>query len=142
MALSVMVWVSLCKNRAMPKSATLMVPSRRSMMFWGLMSRWMMPLLWACSRASKIWVVKWSASCQRMVPSCSIYCFKVMPSIYSITMYCSWSPKLTSYTPTMLGWDNRVMAFASLRKRRRKSLLFASSSFRILMATQRSSTRS
>ena len=62
--------------------------------------------------------------------------------MYSMTMYWIWSPKLTSYTPTMLGWDSRVMALASLRKRRRKSLLLENSSFKILMATHRSPTRS
>ena len=126
----------------MPKSATLMEPSCRSMMFWGLMSRWMMPFSWAHSRAMRIWVVKWTASCQRMVPSCSIYSFRVMPSINSMTMYWIWSPKLTSYTLTMLGWLSTAMALDSLRKRRRKSLLLENSSFKILMATQRPSTRS
>ena len=104
----------------MPKSATLMEPSCRSMMFWGLMSRWMMPFSWAHSRAMR----------------------RVMPSINSMTMYWIWSPKLTSYTLTMLGWLSTAMALDSLRKRRRKSLLLENSSFKILMATQRPSTRS
>ena len=57
------VWAA-CARRAMPKSATLTLPSRRTMMFWGLMSRWMMPRLWACASALTIWVMKCSDSRQ------------------------------------------------------------------------------
>ena len=37
--------------RAMPKSITFTLPSGCTMMFWGLMSRWMMSWLWATVRA-------------------------------------------------------------------------------------------
>ena len=51
------------------------------MMFWGLMSRWMMPRLWAWPSARTIWVMKWSASRQfRGAPFFCIYCLSVMPS--------------------------------------------------------------
>ena len=41
--------VSELAARAMPKSATLAVPSVEMIMFCGLMSRWMIPLLCAAS---------------------------------------------------------------------------------------------
>ena len=137
-----MVWVSLWENRAMPKSVTFMEPSCKSITFWGFMSRWIIPFSWACSRAISIWVVKCRASSRRITPSWSMYCLRVMPSIYSMTIYCNLSPKLTSYTSTILGWDRTVMALASLRNLLRNSLLFENSSLSILMATQRSSTLS
>ena len=74
------------ETRAMPKSATLTLPSFRIMMLWGLMSRWMMPRLWACSSALQICVAKCSASRQLSVPFCSIYCLRVMPSMSSMTI--------------------------------------------------------
>ena len=48
----------------MPKSATFTLPSRRTMILWGLMSRWMIPRLWAWPSALTIWVMKWRASRQ------------------------------------------------------------------------------
>ena len=73
--------------RAMPKSETFTLPSRRTMMLWGLMSRWMMPRLWAWDRARMIWVMKCSASRQfRQGPRFWRYCLRVMPSMSSMTM--------------------------------------------------------
>ena len=70
----------------MPKSATRTLPSRRTMMFWGLMSRWITPRLWAWLRPRMIWVMKCSASRQSIWPRRSIYCFRVTPSMSSMTM--------------------------------------------------------
>ena len=77
----------------MPKSATFTLPSRSTMMFWGLMSRWMMPRLCAWESARMIWVMKCSASRQSMRPRRSIYCLSVIPSISSMTIY-SVSPEV------------------------------------------------
>ena len=53
-----------------------------------------------------IWLMKCSDSRQSMRPRRSIYCFRVMPSMSSMTMY-SVSPLVdTSYTDTMLAWDS------------------------------------
>ena len=89
-------------RQAIPKSATFTLPSRSTMMFWGLMSRWMMPRLWAWLKPRMIWVIKCRDSRQSMRPRRSMYCFRVIPSISSITIY-SVSPLVdTSYTDTML----------------------------------------
>ena len=40
-------------ERAMPKSVTLTLPSRSTITFWGLMSRWIIPRLWACFQTLK-----------------------------------------------------------------------------------------
>ena len=106
------------------------------------MSRCTIPLSWACCNARKICVVKYRASFQVMAPCFCIYSFKVMPSTYSITMYWSLSPKLTSYTFTILGWDITAMALDSFLNRRTKSSFCKNSSFRIFTATMRSSTLS
>ena len=55
-------------------------------MFWGLMSRWITPRLWAWLRPHMIWVMKCSASRQSIWPRRSIYCFRVTPSMSSMTM--------------------------------------------------------
>ena len=120
----------------MPKSIILMEPSASSMMFWGLTSRWTMPLAWACSSAARIWVAKCTVSFQvRAPPRCLRYSFSVMPSIYSMTMYCILSDTETSYTLTMLGWLRMEMALDSFLKRRTSSSLSINSSFRTLTAT-------
>ncbi len=80
----------------MPKSATFTLPSRRTMIFWGLMSRWTMPRLWAWDRARMIWVMKWRASRQLSWPRFSMYCFRVMPSMSSMTIYSVSPPFETS----------------------------------------------
>ena len=81
----------------MPKSATFTLPSRRTMMLWGLMSRWMIPRLWAWPRALTIWVIKWRASRQlSLFPFFCMYCFRVMPSMSSMTMYSTSEERLTS----------------------------------------------
>ena len=74
------------EKQAMPKSVTFTVPSRRTMMFWGLMSRWTMPRLWAWLRPFMIWVMKCRASGQFSRPRRSMYCLRVMPSMSSMTM--------------------------------------------------------
>ena len=73
-------------RKAMPKSVTFTVPSRRTMMFWGLMSRWTMPRLWAWLSPFMIWVIKWRDSGQFSFPRRSIYCLRVMPSMSSMTI--------------------------------------------------------
>src|SRR4030095_9462171 len=45
-----------CETFANPKSSTFTLPLRVSMMFADLMSRWVMPLLWASSSASATWI--------------------------------------------------------------------------------------
>ena len=139
MALSVMVLCSLRANRAMPKSVTLMVPSASTMMFCGFTSRWTMPFSWACCNPLRICRVKCTASFQRRLPCRSMYSLRVIPSIYSMTIYWIRSPKLTSYTLTMLGWESTAMALDSFLNRRRNSSLATNSSLRIFMATVRSS---
>ena len=80
-------------------------------MLWGLMSRWMIPRLWAWPSALTIWVMKWRASRQfSLFPFFCIYCFRVIPSISSITMYSKSEERLTSYTATILGWDSMATA--------------------------------
>ena len=73
-------------RKAMPKSVTFTVPSRRTMMFWGLISRWTMPRLWAWLRPFMIWVIKWRDSGQFSFPRRSMYCLRVMPSMSSMTI--------------------------------------------------------
>ena len=88
----------------MPKSATFTLPSRSTITLWGLMSRWMMPRLWAWPRAFTIWVMKCRASRQfSFPPFFCIYCFRVIPSMSSMTIYSMSEERLTSYTATMLG---------------------------------------
>ena len=41
-------------SRAMPKSATFRLPSRSTIMLWGLISRWIIPRPWAWERAFMI----------------------------------------------------------------------------------------
>ena len=106
-------------------------------MFWGLMSRWMMPRLWAWLSPRMIWVIKCSDSRQSMRPRRSMYCFSVMPSISSMTMYSMSGLVDTSYTDTMLAWLSWATACDSSWNRRRKSALSARSLFSILMATRR-----
>ena len=79
-------WAALA-SWAMPKSVTFTLPSRRTMMLWGLMSRWMIPRLWAWPRALVIWVIKCRASRQfSLLPLRCMYCFRVMPSMSSMTI--------------------------------------------------------
>ena len=106
-------------------------------MFWGLMSRWMMPRLWAWLRPRMIWVMKWSDSRQSMRPRRSIYCLRVMPSMSSMTIYSVSGLVDTSYTETMLAWLSWATAWDSSWKRRRKSAFSARSLLSILMATKR-----
>ena len=87
----------------MPKSATFTLPSRSTITFWGLISRWTMPRLWAWLRPRMICVMKCSDSRQFSCPRFSMYCFSVMPSISSMTIYSISPPLDTSYTDTMLG---------------------------------------
>ena len=90
-------------TRAMPKSMTFTEPFFSTMTLWGLMSRWTMPRLWACSRPVAICMAKWRVSFQLRDPFFSIYCFREMPSISSMTMKLALSEEETSYTCTMLG---------------------------------------
>lgn len=53
---------------AKPKSSTFTVPSARTLMFWGLMSRWMMPCSCAASTASAICRAICSASASSRGP--------------------------------------------------------------------------
>jgi len=101
------------------------------------MSRWMMPRLWAWLSARMIWVIKCSASRQSILPRRSMYCFRVMPSTSSMTIYSVSPLRDTSYTDTMLAWDSWATARDSSRKRRRKSAFSARSFFRIFTATIR-----
>ena len=121
----------------MPKSATLMVPSRSIMMFCGFMSRWTMPLECACSSALLIWTEKCSASFQPSAPFFCIYCMSVTPSMSSMTIYST----LLGVAHVVDGDDVRVesmaTACASVWKRRRNSSSAASSSRSILTATER-----
>ena len=71
----------------MPKSATLMVPSLSIIMFWGFISRWIMPFSCACSSALDIWTAKCRASFQPRAPFFFMYCMRVTPSMSSMTMY-------------------------------------------------------
>ena len=65
-------------------------------MFWGLISRWMMPRLWAWLRPRMIWVMKCRDSRQFSCPRFSMYCFRVIPSISSMTIYSVSPPRDTS----------------------------------------------
>ena len=65
---------------------TLTEPFFSTITLWGLMSRWMMPLLWACSRPLAICMAKCRVSFQLSTPLVSMYCFREIPSISSITM--------------------------------------------------------
>ena len=121
----------------MPKSATFTLPSRRTITFWGLMSRWTMPRLWAWERPRMIWVMKCRDSRQFRRPRFSMYCLRVMPSMSSMTIYSVSPPRDTSYTETMLGWDSWATAWDSALKRRRKSSSWARSLLRIFTATRR-----
>ena len=88
----------------MPKSIIRSWPLSSSMMFWGLMSRCTTPLRWAWSSALRIWEMKCTVSRLVSLPPRSLrYSRSVMPSTYSITIYCSFSLTETSYTLTMLG---------------------------------------
>ena len=87
MASWVMVFWAALASWAMPKSVTFTLPSRSTMMLWGLMSRWMMPLEWAWLNARMIWVMKcWASRQFSGVPLRCIYCFSVSPSTSSMTM--------------------------------------------------------
>ena len=125
-------------SQAMPKSATLTLPSRRTMMFWGLMSRWMMPRLWAWPRARTIWVMKCSASRQFSWPLLLHILLQgdavdqLHDDIFQVSRAAD-----TSYTDTMLGWDSMATAWDSSWKRRRNSASWARSFFRIFTATNR-----
>ena len=79
-----MVWEDTA--RAMPKSATFTLPSRLIIMFWGLMSRWMMCCSWAAAIPWATWMEMPMASLVSSWPFFSMYCFNVMPSMSSITM--------------------------------------------------------
>ena len=63
------------------------------------------------------------------------YSRSVMPSTYSITIYCSFSLTETSYTLTMLGWLSSEMALDSFLKRRTRSGSCMSSCRSTLTAT-------
>ena len=71
--------------RAMPKSATFTWPSEWISTFWGLMSRWMMPLSWACCSALKMRTVIWMAVVVFSRPFWRITSFRVLPLTYSST---------------------------------------------------------
>ena len=75
------------ERQAIPKSVTLTLPSRSTMMFCGLMSRWTMPRECAWLSPFIICVMKCSDSRQFRRPRRSIYCLSVMPSMSSMTMY-------------------------------------------------------
>ena len=58
----------------------------------------------ACSSALRIWEMKCTVSRLESLPPRSLrYSRRVMPSTYSITIYCRWSLTETSYTLTILG---------------------------------------
>ncbi len=82
-------WAAFSRQ-AMPKSATFTLPSRSTITLWGLISRWMMPRLWAWLEA----LHDLGDEVQRLppvqlAPCFSIYCFRVIPSISSMTIYSS-----------------------------------------------------
>ena len=79
-------------------------------MLWGLMSRWMIPRLWACPSALTIKMRSEGLPPVQLIPFFCIYCFRVIPSISSITMYSKSEERLTSYTATILGWDSMATA--------------------------------
>ena len=70
----------------MPKSITLTEPFFSTMTLWGLMSRWIIPRLWACSNPLAICMAKCSVSFQLSTPFFSMYCLREMPSISSMTI--------------------------------------------------------
>jgi len=59
---------SASKAFARPKSSTFTLPSGVSLTFAGLRSRWTMPLSWAASRASAIWLAIPRASSTGTLP--------------------------------------------------------------------------
>ena len=87
-------------------------------------------------------MVKCEASFQSSFCCDSMYSFRVMPSIYSITMNLISSLKPTSSTFTMFGWDSMETAFDSFLNRCRNSSFFVYSFLRIFTATSRPSRRS
>ena len=83
--MSVLLMVPLPASRAMPKSDTFTCPSAWIRMFWGLISRWMMPFLCMCCSAES----RRMAICTDVVggsaPFSSMISFRVRPSTYSST---------------------------------------------------------
>ena len=73
-------------TRAMPKSMTLACPESSTMMFAGLMSRWMIFLEWAWCRASASWATSRAASFHSMGAPPAICSARVLPSMYSRAM--------------------------------------------------------
>ena len=97
-------------------------PLSSSIIFWGLISRCTTPLAWACSSALRIWEMKCTVSRLESLPPRSLrYSRRVMPSTYSMTIYCRWSLTETSYTLTILGWFSSEIALDSFLKRRTRS---------------------
>ena len=100
------------------------IPSLRTMMFSGLMSRWTIPFSWAAASPSATWMPMSIACFDDIEP---IFSRRVCPSTKSITMKmrfscgapwnaatgCSWM----SITERTFGWLNPAAAFASWMKR-------------------------
>jgi hypothetical protein len=78
---------------ASPKSSTFTRPSRRTMTFSGLMSRWMMPAACAAASAETVWAAM-SSSAGGARPSRLTSSRSVLPSTHSMTMKCV-APALT-----------------------------------------------
>ena len=79
-----MRWLFLA--RAMPKSITLMLPSGSTMMFCGLMSRWMISCLWATESAPQIWLAIWATFLGSSAPWLRMPLLRSVPRRYSMTM--------------------------------------------------------
>src|SRR5215217_1967108 len=72
--------------KAMPKSATLTLPASSISTFWGFMSRWTMPRLWAASRASATCEASRAASERPSGPHLRMRFSRLPPGTYSIAM--------------------------------------------------------
>jgi hypothetical protein len=70
---------------ARPKSSTFTTPSRVTITFAGLTSRWTMPLAWAAASASAIGIARRNASFS-FIPCFGMRPSSVWPGTYSITM--------------------------------------------------------
>ena len=72
--------------RAMPKSMTFTLPSGCTMMFCGLMSRWMMSRPWATESAWHTWLPISATLRWLMAPRWLMAVFRSEPRTYSMTM--------------------------------------------------------
>ena len=74
-------------SRTAPKSSSFAPPPGSSMMLSGLMSRWISPALCTMASARRMGRrMDMVSSTLSLPPWSATYCFRVMPSTYSMTM--------------------------------------------------------